>query len=378
MTDINAPSTISTDSPVEILQICQSYTGPFMDCARQYAALFKDKKYRVTTIFLVGPYNEKIKQGVESDEVIFFEYLREQLDGLKLGIISRIKRLTQNKAYHLCIAHRTKPTYLALLATQIPVISVHHAMNDFDKLGRRVFVNFFKSRLMLLGVSDAVRDDIRQQLPKWPSSRIQTLYNRVDINSLQKSQLDRLEARKKLNLPVDTRIIANVGRLHPDKDQATLIKAFALAKPKLEEKAILVVMGEGKLELELKALCSDLGIQTDVIFTGQVPEAKRYFKAFDLFVLSSDHEPFGMVLLEAMVAGLPVICSNCGGGAEVVKGIGKLFPLGDASALAEFILYEINQPRMQLSQAVINHVNTHFSDTAAKKHFFDLIPSEVL
>ena len=57
-----------------------------------------------------------------------------------------------------------------------------------------------------------------------------------------------------------------------------------------------------------------------MLFLGQVEEARRYFKAFDAFALSSDHEPFGMVLLEAMVAGVPLIATACGGAREVVEG----------------------------------------------------------
>jgi glycosyltransferase involved in cell wall biosynthesis len=51
--------------------------------------------------------------------------------------------------------------------------------------------------------------------------------------------------------------------------------------------------------------------------------------------LSSDHEPFGMVLLEAMVAGVPLLATACGGAREVVEGVGVLFPLGDAAQLAQ-------------------------------------------
>lgn len=60
-------------------------------------------------------------------------------------------------------------------------------------------------------------------------------------------------------------------------------------------------------------------------FLGHVRHGRRYFKAFDLFALTSDHEPFGMVLLEAIAAKVPVVCTDCGGGREVVEGVGRYF-----------------------------------------------------
>ncbi|WP_122558829.1 glycosyltransferase, partial [Pseudomonas viridiflava] len=113
-------------------------------------------------------------------------------------------------------------------------------------------------------------------------------------------------------------------------DQATLLRGFAQALPNLPADSRLVILGKGRLEQSLKDLALELGIGPQVLFLGQVPEARRYFKAFDVFALSSDHEPFGMVLLEAMVAGVPVLATACGGAKEVVEGVGVLFALGDS------------------------------------------------
>ncbi len=63
-------------------------------------------------------------------------------------------------------------------------------------------------------------------LPTWPAARIQTLYNRIDVPALQASQVSAGEAREILGLSPDAWIVGNVGRLHPDKDQATLLEGF--------------------------------------------------------------------------------------------------------------------------------------------------------
>jgi glycosyltransferase involved in cell wall biosynthesis len=113
------------------------------------------------------------------------------------------------------------------------VIGVHHAFGDYQRKGRRLFANLFRKRLSLLGVSDAVRDDMRRCLPQWPAERIQTLYNRIDVDALQASLVPRAEARQALGLDEQAWVVGNVGRLHPDKDQATLLRGFAEALPGL-------------------------------------------------------------------------------------------------------------------------------------------------
>lgn len=356
---------------MRVLQICHSYYPPFLDCARQYSKLFEGTEYKVLTVYLTGEASCEVERGTCSDEVIFLGYKSNQVSGLKLNAIARIRKIVASEDFVFCIAHRAKPTYVALLATHLPVISIHHNYNDFGRFSRRFLVNLFRNRLLLLGVSDSVRDDMRKQLPQWPKERIQTLYNRIDVAATQVAQLPRNDARRLLALPEDAWVVGNVGRLHHDKDQATLIRGFHEALPELPKQSILLIMGSGPLEADLKELVKSLGISEHVVFTGKIAEGKRYFKAFDVFALTSDHEPFGMVLLEAMAAGLPIICSNCGGGAEVVKEVGQLFPLGDKKALAKALINSLEIEK-SIFMKMSNKLNNHFSDEAVKTHFWKI------
>ena len=321
-----------------VLQFSHGYDGPFMDCARQYAALFQDTQYKVCTVYLTGAPNDEIAQGSVSDEVIFLNYSSKQVRGLKLAAIKDFKKIVASRNFTLCIAHRFKPIYIALWGSKLPVIGVHHAFGDYNRRSRQLLANHFRDRLRLLGVSNAVRDDMRANLPKFKTEHIQTLYNRIDVEAVQAEQVSREVARQTLNLPLDAWVVGNVGRLHPDKDQTTLIKGFAQALPDLPTGSLLAIMGSGRLEQQLKQLAVDLGVAESVRFLGQVPNGRRYFKAFDLFALSSDHEPFGMVLLEAMAAGVPVIATNCGGAKEVVSDSECLFELGDVCQLARLLV----------------------------------------
>ncbi|PZW40895.1 glycosyltransferase [Pseudomonas sp. URMO17WK12:I2] len=356
-----------------VLQICHGYDGPFLDCARQYAVLFADTPYKVMTVYLSGKYDAQVEAGSASDEVVFLEYSSKALRGLKLGAIRAIRRLVSERNFALCIAHRSKPAYVAMLGSKLPVIGIHHAFGDYQRKSRQLFANLFRKRLYLFGVSDAVRDDLRACLPGWPQQRIQTLYNRIDLEAVQSEQLSRSAARQALGLPSQAWVIGNVGRLHPDKDQETLIRAFADALPTLPVNSLLVIAGEGRLEARLKTLVGELGIGDQVRFLGQLPQARRYFKAFDMFALSSDHEPFGMVLLEAMAAGLPVVCSDCGGGREVVGEKGQLFTFGDWHALSASLQSVASAQQRELEQLredMHGWLESRFVDSAVAPRFF--------
>jgi len=135
------------------------------------------------------------------------------------------------------------------------------------------------------------------------------------------------------------------------------------------------VLGKGRLEDALKAQAAELGIADRVDFLGQVPDARRYFQAFDVFALSSDHEPFGMVLLEAMVAGVPLLATACGGAREVVEGVGVLFPLGDVGQLAQGLKHMAglsDDQRRECAQLMLQRLRERFSDAAVRQAFWQL------
>src|SRR3546814_15399555 len=105
-----------------VLQFCHGYDGQFLDCARQYAALFEGTSYKVCTVYLTGTPSLEVKQGSASHEVVFLNYSSPQVRGLKLKAIRDIRRITASRPFKLCIAHRFKPIYIALLGCELPVI----------------------------------------------------------------------------------------------------------------------------------------------------------------------------------------------------------------------------------------------------------------
>lgn len=357
----------------KVLQFCHSYGMPFADVARQYAALFDASPYEVVTVFLTGPEDKEVADLV-GGKVIFLKNTSKEVRGMKRKQIKQLKAICEQYVFEFAIAHRFKPLYIASFIKNLPVIGVHHAYGDYIRWNRRRHAYKHKNRIRLLGVSDAIRDDMRKSLPEFPVENIQTLYNRVDVDAISAQQLSKKAAREALNLPEQAFIFGNVGRLHPDKDQSTLLKAFAKVHETLID-SLLVIIGEGRLEQALKQEATMHGVKDNVYFLGKVPDAVKYYKAFNCFVLSSDHEPFGMVLLEAMVAGVPAIASDCGGAPEVVGNTGQLFSSRDSSRLVDCMQAAYNVPAENAGMnemCMRKRVREHFSDKAVHEAFWAL------
>jgi glycosyltransferase involved in cell wall biosynthesis len=128
----------------------------------------------------------------------------------------------------------------------------------------------------------------------------------------------------------------NIAAMLPWKNQANLLRAFAISF-KDRDDVHLRIVGDGMLRQELENLSHALGIQNRVSFLGVLPRAKllQEYQASDALVLSSDFETFGVVLIESLAMGRPVIATDCGGPREIVsEANGLLVPLGDSHALA--------------------------------------------
>lgn len=357
----------------EILHVCHSYYPPFLDVARQYNSLFPGEQWRITTVFLSGAADDSIITVIGGDEVIFLEQTSQQLRGLKFGLIAKLRSIAAQHEFAFAIAHRFKALYLCTQIRDLFTFGVHHRPGGYKRWGRRWFLRWKQSRLALLGVSNFVRDDMRRDLPDFPTEKIETLYNHIDIGTLRHGFIDRASARAHLHLP-DEYLFVCIGRLHPDKDPQTLLHAFARYCQQGND-GRLVMIGKGKLEAQLKSLAHSLDINERVIFTGPVPEAWRYLQGFDSFVLSSNHEPFGMVLLEAMAAKLPIATTRNGGAGEVIGDAGLTYDVGDVTALSELLvrLRKLDEPTCNALRARMSErLQNLFSDAAVRDAFWAL------
>jgi glycosyltransferase involved in cell wall biosynthesis len=189
------------------------------------------------------------------------------------------------------------------------------------------------------------KDGKEAQSQIWPYRPTYLVYPGVALDRFEPSTLPSpAEMRDKLGLPLDGPLIGIVGRLQRWKGMHVLVEAMPKVLQKYPNAHCLVVGGKHDLEPDyegfLNEKITELSLDDRVIRTGLQSNVPQWVQAMDVFIHASDREPFGIVIIEAMALGKPVIAGNAGGPTEIItEGVnGLLTPYGDADALANAIL----------------------------------------
>lgn len=273
-------------------------------------------------------------------------YLLEKGQKLKAHPIKVIRKLIKfaRQSDIIIGALELTSTYLAYLGgilTKKPVIGWLHidllsVLSSPNAKKKRIQI--FKCKIVyphlskILGVSHGVLKNLKELIPKIREEQLCVLYNPVSIDKIKQFiQEKNYYSFKKIIT------IVSVGRLSYQKGFDILIKAYALLKQKGFERSRLLIVGKGETELRLKALVRELDLNHNVEFLGFQPEPWKYMREADLFVLSSRYEGLPMVLIEAMLCGIPIVSTNCPFGPNEVLldgECGLLVPPNDPEALA--------------------------------------------
>jgi glycosyltransferase involved in cell wall biosynthesis len=179
-----------------------------------------------------------------------------------------------------------------------------------------------------------------RELEHVPARKISVIYNgfadRAGLQILKPSNINIPR------VPEAAPIVGIVANLRPIKRIADLIRAFATVHKRCPDAWLVVVgadgpsMRSGSVRAELEKLAQELGIESNVVFTGRVDDAAPYIARFTVAVLCSESEGLSNAILEYMSAGRPTVCTDAGGNPELVHdGVnGFLVPVGDVHALA--------------------------------------------
>jgi glycosyltransferase involved in cell wall biosynthesis len=204
-----------------------------------------------------------------------------------------------------------------------------------SNLGYRLTPVFSRLVGATIAVSNALRDDLVTRFSV-PKARIVTVYNPAAPEPFPHS----ISAG---DLASRTMMVLSMGRLVPDKDFVTLLRAFALSR---HRDARLVILGEGPERDRLQAEAQRLGIEPRVSMPGFSAEVGPELDRARGFVVSSCREAFGLACVEALAHGLPVVATDCGGPIEVLGPMGTAAPIavGDETALAAAIDAMLDDP----------------------------------
>ena len=257
-----------------------------------------------------------------------------------LSSIAALRAHLAAEAPDVVHSHLLKADALSSLAVPKGTVLVSSKHND-ERALLRALVGIVHGRLSrradaIIALSDHVARFVSEH-GKVPRERITRVYYGVDAERLAPTRA-RSDVRVELGLADDVPLLVCVGRLAPQKDHQTLLRALSLLR---DDVVLLVVGGDpfGDGHERLSGWVAELGLESRARLLGIRHDVPDLLGASDLFVLPSLWEGLGLVFLEAMAARLPVIASNVSAIPEVIDdGVsGWLVPPGDPQALAAAI-----------------------------------------
>ena len=243
------------------------------------------------------------------------------------------------------------------------------AFNEDRPFWQRLIIKFFSWITVMLShktiaVSKAVHHDTRNWL--FIRDKVVTIHNGVASPEFipREDARARLTAKRDITLPSDAMLVCSITELHKNKGLPYAIEAFAMLAQK-NPSLFYFILGGGEENERLDDLIKRHKLQERVFLFGFVENAANYLKAFDIFVLPSIKEGLPYVLLEAGLAGLPVIASRIGGIPEIIEDgkTGLLVPQRDKDAISSAIkkLFESPEFRTKLGGALREKVIRDFS-----------------
>lgn len=218
----------------------------------------------------------------------------------------------------------------------------------------------FRSADRIIAISEGVKWNILNQFPDL-AGKVNRVYNigyDEDISSLANEPVEEEKSGEYL--------LVACGRLVPQKNYPMMVMAFQKVVEKYP-KVDLWILGEGNSRKEIERMIHDRGLEDKVRLLGFKSNPFKYYKAADIFILSSDWEGFGNVIVEAMATGTPVVATDCPyGPSEIITNDmnGYLVDCNDHEAMAERVsfLIENQAKRQQLMKNAIMSVRKFHID----------------
>lgn len=286
------------------------------------------------------------------------------------------------------VLHVHTSLYLPVLARLcaaplgVPVVGTYHNVDDKFSPSMRIAERLTRPLSATnVGVSKGVERSFADSAVEYrPGAgidrRTYTVYNGIDVEEFAGDvrAADPAAARAEWGIDADDLVFLSIGRYTADKNQLSLVRAFAEVADSLPH-ACLVVVGWGPLEDDLRATAERLGVADRVSITGRVDSVHEYYALADAFVLPSVTEGLSLVLLESMAAGLPIVATDVAGTAEaVVDGeTGYVVPPNDERALADALVrLGDDETRHRLADAGFDRVSDTFSVRTTIDSYLDI------
>lgn len=247
------------------------------------------------------------------------------------------------------------------ISRETNIVSMENQKGKYPKLFNFLYRHVYQNYDVIIAQSEDMEKDLALHYPK-TVKRISVINNPINIEKVKSL------AKEPIDFNFDSQMInlVSVGTLRQRKRHDLLLQTLV----KLPQNYHLVIVGSGEEEASLKALSHKLGLENRVVFEGHRTNPYPYMKQADLFVLTSEHEGFPNVLLEANSVGTPVVAFACPGGiSEIIEeGInGVAVANGDVSALAQSIQMVVNETF--IASKVVKSIQRRYSHEIIIKNY---------
>lgn len=275
-------------------------------------------------------------------ENLLFLPLKNALDVLSA---KRLADFIKRENIEIVHAHLARDYQIAALAVRLSRTSARLVLTRhvlFEMSGWHKWL--LPRDTTFIAVSRAVQAKLLSQKIVAPD-RIKLVYNAIDTRRFARARaaFDRAVFLEKLTLPEKKHFVGIIGEIVPNKGQQDFIRAAARVAEQHSDVDFLIVGADnsanGKHKIRLEQLIEQLNLRTRVHFVGWQPDVAEVLGALEIFVAAAHTESFGLAVVEAMAAGLPIVAAeNAGAGEILIDGeTGKLVAVGDFKAMADAI-----------------------------------------
>lgn len=231
---------------------------------------------------------------------------------------------------------------------------------------RRIIFNLSDKVDIITTPSQSMKDLIGNYKIK---KEVAVIPNAIDIDLFrEKDEQEIALLRKELQISPDDIVILYLGRVSLEKNIDKIIKALAIIRDKKIDNFKFIVVGDGTAVKQLNSLADSLGLTEKVKFVGAIEREKvrHYYQIGDIFSFSSTSETFGMVIIEALASGLPVLAVKAPGAVDIITdGLDGILVEDDVYQFAEQLenLIKNRELRQELSSNALQTVKRYSSDT---------------
>ncbi|WP_139489136.1 N-acetyl-alpha-D-glucosaminyl L-malate synthase BshA [Brevibacillus dissolubilis] len=313
--------------------------------------------------FRLGRYHPNIfYHEVEVNHYDVFKY-----PPYDLTLANRMAQVAKTEGLDILHVHYAVPhalcAYLAkqMVGDSLKIVTTLHGTDitvlGYDpSLSEMIRFGIEQSDMVTAVSGDLIRETERLlQVEK----KIERVYNFVDKRRYFRRDVTEL---KKKFAPNGEKIVMHVSNFRPVKRVPDVIQAFKKIHDRVPSRLLLI--GEGPEQCTIRKMAAELGVADDVFFLGKQEDVAEVLSLADVMILPSEKESFGLVALEAMACGVPVVASNAGGLPEVVLDgeSGFLCEIGDVDALASKTIQLLQDEELyrRFSQVGVERSNSTF------------------